>query len=403
MKKENVIQLTDIFKEYRLGQMGYRTLREDIIGCFKQTRKKEDYFWALKKVSFELKRGESVGIIGDNGAGKSTILKILAGVTRQSSGTVEKNGKIGALIELTAGFHPELTGRENIYLYGAIIGLKRNYINKRFDEIVEFSGLRQFLDTPIKKYSSGMYARLGFSVTAHLDPDILLIDEVLSVGDFQFQNKCINKMHEFKERGVSIVFVSHNMESVRKLCTRAILLNKGAIVCDGGPDPVIDEYYRINSSNMKAQKTGEKAVEILDIRLVKENNEQAFDFLPGEKALFKIKLKAKKNIENVCFSVFIRSVSGMVIFDVGSSRLLDAAVSFIEDKTLEVCFELKLNLLKGLYKIGFNISSISDGQLPGYIEYMNDACSFSVKENVSWQGIAHLEPRVSVIFNGGCY
>jgi len=396
MAKESVIQLTDVFKKYRLGQMGYRTLREDIISCFKQVGKKEDYFWALKGVSFDLKRGESLGVIGDNGAGKSTILKILANVTRQSSGTVEKIGKIGALIELTAGFHPELTGRENIYLYGAIIGLKRNYINKRFDEIVEFSGLSQFLDTPIKKYSSGMYARLGFSVTAHLDPDILLIDEVLSVGDFQFQNKCINKMREFKECGVSIIFVSHNMDAVRKLCGRAILLNKGVKVCDGSSDSVIDEYYRINSSNMKAQKGREKAIEILDIRLVKENNEQAFDFRPGEEALFKMKLRAKKKIENASFSVFIRAASGMVIFDVSSSRLLDKRYSLTEDKTLEVCFELKLNLLKGLYKIGFNVSGSIDGQPAGFIEYMNDACHFLVKESVSEQGIANLEPKVSL-------
>jgi lipopolysaccharide transport system ATP-binding protein len=394
MKKESVIRLTDVFKKYRLGQMGYRTLREDIINCFKRAGKKEDYFWALKGVSFDLKRGESAGVIGDNGAGKSTILKILAGVTRQSSGTVEKKGKIGALIELSAGFHPELTGRENIYLYGAIIGLKRNYINKQFDEIVEFSGLSQFLDTPIKKYSSGMYARLGFSVTAHLDPDILLIDEVLSVGDFKFQNKCINKMHEFKERGVSIVFVSHNMDAVRKICNRTILLNKGAIVCDGSSDSVINEYYKINSNNMKAQKGGEKVIEILDIRLVKENNEQAFDFRPGEKALFKIKLRAKKNIENVSYSAFIRAASGMVIFDVNSSRLLDKRHSLAEDKTVEVCFELRLNLLKGIYKIGFNILSSSDGQLLDFIEYMNDACTFLVKESVSEQGIANLEPRV---------
>jgi len=396
MKNESVIQLTDVFKKYRLGQMGYRTLREDIIKCFKRVEKKENYFWALKGVSFGLKRGESLGVIGDNGAGKSTILKILAGVTKQSSGTVEKIGKVGALIELTAGFHPELTGRENIYLYGAIIGLKRTYINKRFDEIVEFSGLSQFLDTPIKKYSSGMYARLGFSVTAHLDPEILLIDEVLSVGDYQFQNKCINKMHDFKERGVSIVFVSHNMEAVRKVCSRTILLNKGAIVCDGSPDSVIDEYYRINSSNMKNLNGADKAIEILDIRLVRENNKEALDFRPGDKALFKIKLRAKTNIENVFFSVFIRAASGMVIFDVSSSRLLNAMHSLINDKTLEVCFELKLNLLKGLYKIGFNIIGSIDGQPSGFIEYMNDASSFLVKEDVSLQGIAHLEPRVSV-------
>ncbi|HDK41048.1 MAG TPA: ABC transporter ATP-binding protein, partial [Nitrospirae bacterium] len=199
------IKLENVSKRYRLGQSGYSSLREDIVNIFRKRGSGPGPFWALRDVSFEVKKGEAVGIIGYNGAGKSTILKLLANVTEPSSGSVLTNGKIGALIELSAGFHPELTGRENIYLYGSIIGMKRSYIKQRYSEILEFSGLKKFIDTPIKRYSSGMLARLGFSVSSHLDPDILLVDEVLSVGDYMFQNKCLKKMMEFRDTDRTIV------------------------------------------------------------------------------------------------------------------------------------------------------------------------------------------------------
>jgi len=396
------IKLESVSKFYRLGQYAYSTFRENVYNYFKNMASRNDFtsnnkqeLWALRDLSFELKRGEAIGIIGPNGAGKSTVLKILAGVTNPSSGDVFKKGKVGALIELSAGFHPELTGRENIFLYGAIIGIRRNYIHKRFDEIVEFSGLSAFLDTPIKRYSSGMCARLGFSVTAHLEPDILLIDEVLSVGDFTFQDKCINKMHEYKNKGVTIVFVSHNMDAIRKLCSRSILLDKGTAVKDGDTESVIDKYYEINSKNMKISNS-EGAVEILGIGLTKTNNEEAFSIQSGEKALFRLKMLARKDISNASFCLFIRRTDGMVVFDVSSERLNNKQYTIEKNRFVEICYELKVNLLKGLYYVGFNLfGSVGSGPL-GHIEYVEKICSFLVKEDISVQGIANLEPECFV-------
>ncbi len=397
-----VIKLDSVSKSYRLGQYAHSTFRESVYNYFKKiisrndfTSKNEQELRALRDLSFELKRGEAIGIIGPNGAGKSTILKILAGVTNPSSGNVFKNGKIGALIELSAGFHPELTGRENIFLYGSIIGIKKSYIIERFDEIVEFSGLSAFLDTPIKRYSSGMYARLGFSVTAHLEPDILLIDEVLSVGDFTFQEKCINKMNEYKNSGVTIVFVSHNMDAIRKLCSRSILLDKGTAVKDGDTESVIDKYYEINSKNMKINNS-EGAVEILGAGLTKTNNEEVISIQSGEKALFRLKMLVRKDISNASFCLFIRRTDGMVVFDVSSEQLNNKRYTVDKNSLVEIRYGLKVNLLKGLYYVGFNLfGSVGSGTL-GHIEYVEKICSFLVKENISVQGIANLEPKCFV-------
>jgi ABC-type polysaccharide/polyol phosphate transport system ATPase subunit len=200
------------------------------------------YIWALADVSFEVAEGEAVGIIGPNGSGKSTTLRLASRVSRPWSGLIETRGRIGALIELKAGLHPELTGRENIFLYGSLLGLRRKEIRRRFDQIVEFAELHRFVDTPLKRYSSGMEVRLGFSVAVHLDPDILLIDEVLAVGDHAFQRRCLERMDELRAAGQTIVFVSHELNQVRRLCPRTILLDRGQIRADGPTDEIIDRY-----------------------------------------------------------------------------------------------------------------------------------------------------------------
>jgi len=201
--------------------------------------------WALKNISFEIKKGETVGIIGPNGAGKSTILKLIAGVTKPTKGKVIVNGKVSPLIELGAGFHPDLTGRENIYLNGAILGLTKKEVDKKFKEIVDFAELWDFIDQPVKHYSSGMYMRLGFSIAIHTDPEILLIDEILAVGDTAFQEKCLDKMRDFQAQGVTIIFVSHSLETVKNFCQRAILLKNGKIKKDSNPETVITYYRRL--------------------------------------------------------------------------------------------------------------------------------------------------------------
>jgi len=268
---ETVISVENLSKEYRLGVIGSNTLRDDVArwwanlrGHPDPTRKigqatqrsnvqafersnAPDTLWALKDVSFEVKQGEVVGIIGRNGAGKSALLKILSRITAPTSGHVKVKGRIASLLEVGTGFHPELTGRENIYLNGAILGMVRADIARKFDEIVDFSGVEQFIDTPVKRYSSGMYVRLAFAVAAHLEPEILLVDEVLAVGDAEFQKKCLGKMSDVAHEGRTVLFVSHNMGAIHNLCGRCILLNDGRIDCTGVTETVIARYNMLNT------------------------------------------------------------------------------------------------------------------------------------------------------------
>ena len=256
----NVVEIENLYKEYRLGLIGYGTLREDLqtwwakIGgrddpnsiLFTDSNRNDDTvsdrILALDDINLTVEKGERLGIIGKNGAGKTTLLKILAQIASPTKGTAKMKGRIASLIAVGTGFHNELTGRENIYLNGSILGLRKWEINQRFDEIVDFSGVEQFIDTPVKRYSSGMNIRLGFAVAAHLDPDVLIVDEVLSVGDYEFQKKCIGKMSDVTSEGRTILFVSHNLGSVRDLCTRTILLEKGKKVHDGNTEEVISSY-----------------------------------------------------------------------------------------------------------------------------------------------------------------
>lgn len=391
------IKLEKVSKQYRLGQTGYRSLREDIINTFKRRDANSQYFWALKDVSFELKKGEAVGIIGPNGAGKSTILKLLAGVTIPSSGTVMTKGKIGALIELSAGLHPELTGRENIYLYGSIVGMKKSYIDQQYEEIIEFSGLAKFIDTPVKRYSSGMYARLGFSVSAHLNPDILLVDEVLSVGDYTFQDKCINKMKEYRDFNKTIIYISHNLDSVRKICNRAILLKEGLIAYDGAIEEAIRMYYEVMSENQKGKKLA-RVFRLIELRLTNGSGQEVKTFEAGEKAVFELEIACNAKVESAFVSMFIRRSDGLVVYDT-SSDLLTGKYLFCEaGQIILVKFEFIINLLKGIYNLGYNIVRSTDGGSVEFLEYMNNAFVFSVKERTSQQGIADLRAACGIEF-----
>lgn len=254
------IRAEGLGKRYRIGegQAGYRTLRESIMsvvhrplqrvkGVFSSNRvatRSDEAIWALEGVSFEIKEGEVVGIIGRNGAGKSTLLKILSEITEPTEGVAEIHGRVASLLEVGTGFHPELTGRENVYLNGAILGMRRSEIERKFDEIVAFAEVEKFIDTPVKHYSSGMYLRLAFAVAAHLEPEILIVDEVLAVGDAAFQKKCLGKMGDVAKEGRTVLFVSHNMAAVTRLCERAILIEEGQIKADGPAQQVVSKYLR---------------------------------------------------------------------------------------------------------------------------------------------------------------
>ncbi|HTQ28685.1 MAG TPA: ABC transporter ATP-binding protein [Puia sp.] len=282
-----IIRAENISKYYRLGTLGARSFKEDMKRIWKADRSSHfpvdhdgsaDHIWALKHIDFEVNEGEVLGFIGRNGAGKSTLLKIISRITLPTSGLIRGRGRIASLLEVGTGFHGELTGRENIYLNGHILGMKKKEIDEKFDEIVDFSGVSRFIDTPVKRYSSGMYVRLAFAVAAHLDPEILIVDEVLAVGDAEFQNKCIGKMKEVSYRqGRTILFVSHNMEAQRNLCQRVIALNKGTIVDIGKPETVIAGYLKNESTqylqqafNNAEEAPGNNTVRIRRVQLVPE-------------------------------------------------------------------------------------------------------------------------------------
>lgn len=248
-----IIDVKNISKFFNIGQdKTYKTLSGTItkaivnpVQVFKEMGKQYNTFWALKKINFQVERGEVIGIIGKNGAGKSTLLKILSRITSPTAGEIRLRGRVGSLLEVGTGFHSELTGRENIFFNGAILGMKKREIDDKFDEIVKFSGVEKFLDTPVKRYSSGMNVRLAFSVAANLDPEILLIDEVLAVGDSEFQKKCLGKMGEVAQGGRTVIFVSHNMEAIRKLCSRGILIESGEIKFDGDTEFAVNDYLSV--------------------------------------------------------------------------------------------------------------------------------------------------------------
>jgi lipopolysaccharide transport system ATP-binding protein len=259
-----IVKVESLSKQYRIGaaQAPYGTLRESLMTMVRAPidrlrsgpRPADSMIWALRDVSFEVLPGEVVGIIGRNGAGKSTLLKILSRITEPTQGCARIRGRVGSLLEVGTGFHPELTGRENIYLNGALLGMKKSEIKRRFDEIVAFAEVETFIDTPVKHYSSGMYLRLAFAVAAHLEPEILLVDEVLAVGDGSFQKKCLNKMQEVGEHGRTVFFVSHNMSAINRLCQRTILLDEGHVVADGSSHQVVGTYLRAGTGTIAARE-----------------------------------------------------------------------------------------------------------------------------------------------------
>ena len=294
---DTVVHIENVSKRYRIGGLhpGYMTLRETLgeafLSAFRRRRTNgaravREEVWALRDVNLEVGQGELVGVIGRNGAGKSTLLKILSRITKPTRGSATIRGRVGSLLEVGTGFHPDLTGRENVFLSGAILGMRRAEIERKFDEIVAFSEIERFIDTPVKWYSSGMYVRLAFSVAAHLEPEILMMDEVLAVGDAAFQQKCLDKMRDIRRQGRTILFVSHSMAAVTRLCRRAILLREGRIAADGPAQAVVNEYlsssWKVGAERVWAEgeeAPGGRVVRLRSVRVLSEDGETcaAFD------------------------------------------------------------------------------------------------------------------------------
>ncbi len=319
MSNDTVISVENLSKSYLIGHDGpqerYHSLRETLVRHGKNYVRKAidmargrqiiqgdsiEEFWALKDVSFEVKRGEVLGIIGRNGAGKSTLLKILSRITEPTSGRVTLNGRVASLLEVGTGFHPELTGRENIFLNGAILGMSKVEIRKKFDEIVDFAGVEKFLDTPVKRYSSGMYVRLAFAVAAHLEPEILIIDEVLAVGDAEFQKKCLGKMQDVAKDGRTVLFVSHNMNAINTLCGRALLLENGKVSLSGLIENVVTAYLNRNS---EPHVLAETLVSCTIVRAEDGNVCQAFN--AGENVSLNFRIhKIIETRKNLAFTIY---------------------------------------------------------------------------------------------------
>lgn len=315
-----IIEVKGLWKEYQRGAQKerYLSLRDQVFNVFKPTAKK-DSFYALEDINFDVYPGDSLAIIGKNGAGKSTLLKILSKITPPTKGEIILRGRLASLLEVGTGFHAELTGRENIYLNGSILGLKRHEINAQFDEIVEFSGVEDFLDTPLKHYSSGMQLRLAFAVAAHLEPEILVIDEVLAVGDSAFQQKCINKMTEVSQSGRTIVFVSHNDQAIRNLCEKAILLRKGSIIKTGVTETVLTAYQNNKRSKVTSEiiylESHERKSSKGDIIFDSIKSKQ-WQIAPGKEFRIEINLKVivEKPFRDLLFGININDHTDSCLF-----------------------------------------------------------------------------------------
>ena len=373
--KDIVLKVENVSKQYRLGQVGTGTLSHDFNRWWHQIRGKEnpylkigeandrstkgnsDYVWALNDINFEVERGEVLGIIGKNGAGKSTLLKLLSKVTAPTTGSIKYNGKIASLLEVGTGFHPDLTGRENIYLNGAILGMTKKEITAQMDAIIDFSGVERYIDTPVKRYSSGMYVRLAFAVAAHLESDILIVDEVLSVGDAEFQKKCMGKMNDIsKGQGRTVLFVSHNMAAIQKLCTRAILMERGKVITDGKTDDVISFYlqnvnkaaavFNFNTDLSKQNVVFATRLEVQDLE------ENLIPEIPlGSAWQLKLFFTVNQNVDDIIVAIGITD-----IHDVALSTTWSKSASYMPGHYTVIFSESIINYNTGIYKIIVGIS-----------------------------------------------
>jgi lipopolysaccharide transport system ATP-binding protein len=321
-----VIEFRNVWKSFKLGQNvdSLRDLIPHVLGRIRpgndNPKKRREAFWALKDVSFEIEQGETVGLIGPNGSGKTTTLKLLSGILRQTKGYIMKKGQIGALIEIGAGFHGDLTGRENIYLNGSIMGMRKREIDEKFEEIVAFAEVEDFIDTPVKRFSSGMYVRLGFSVAAHLDPEILLVDEILSVGDASFQIKCAERIKQMLQNGLTLILVSHNLELVNHLCRRVILLSEGQILSIGRPLEITELYKKLSLSTLTEKKNSDAtAVTITGILLYNGNGEVCSEFNYGDSLVIRFSYETLSRVENPVFSVVITTTDGTFCIELANS------------------------------------------------------------------------------------
>lgn len=411
------LKAENISKQYRLGQVGTGTITHDLNRFWHKVRGKEDpylkigeandrtskgssdYVWSLQDINFEIEQGDAVGIIGRNGAGKSTLLKILSKVTQPTKGKIYTNGRIASLLEVGTGFHPEMTGRENVFLNGAILGMTKKEIKQKFDEIVDFSGVERYIDTPVKRYSSGMYVRLAFAVAAHLESEILIVDEVLAVGDADFQKKCLGKMKDVTSgEGRTILFVSHNMAAVENLCNTGILLENGSLKYSGNMNDVMSKYLINRDTSLslmdRKDRSGDGEIIVTKIEILNQNEEVATEFFTGSDLtiLLHYKCENPRSINNVIPSIQIVNNVGdsLLLFH---SRLNGSTFNDISEKGIFALKVHDLPLLPSEYSINYSIQSDNK-----FNDALDAASSFSIVSSKNNYNYVELPPTSHSLF-----
>jgi lipopolysaccharide transport system ATP-binding protein len=389
-----------VWKKFRIGER-HDSLRDLIPSLVKRRDPNvlgKEEFWAVQDASFEVAPGEALGIIGPNGAGKSTTLKLLTRILRPTRGTCLVRGRIAALIEVAAGFHPDLTGRENIFLQGAIMGMRRPDIMRKLDEIIDFSGIGPFIDTQVKRYSSGMQARLGFSVAAHLDPDVFFVDEVLSVGDMSFQARCMERMKAQIHVGVTVIFVSHNLQAVASLCKRALVFAKGAKVFDGPSEQALDVY--VKASQTSSQKFGVKQprFKLVDSEFLRQDGRSALTLEPHALCTLRVRFECLEDADSCQFGLELERTRDLLYCYGGTSDTLNQPlVSCQRGDLMEVEFSFSAHLTRGHYRISLNIRNPVRA-----VFYMaaESVANFTIDDERTYDGVVEIDPDCRLTRNG---
>lgn len=404
---DTVIKVENLGKKYIIGHQSkgsYKTYREQIghslNNILSKTRQilsgqqlvegdEMEEFWALKDINFEVKQGQTLGIIGKNGAGKSTLLKILSRITEPTTGRLTLRGRVASLLEVGTGFHPELSGRENIFLNGAILGMNRSEIKRKFDAIVDFSGVEKFLDTPVKRYSSGMYVRLAFSIAAHLEPEILVVDEVLAVGDAEFQKKCLGKMNDVsKNEGRTVLFVSHNMQAVETLCNRGMVLRNGNLVFDGSVEKSISEYIRESEGNSEKDYTGDGIIR--KVSIISNRSEIIYK----SEFVLKVEFSTETPINNLVLGIVIKDIFNTPLVGINNRHYYNRKINEQPVKSGAVTIKFnELELLPGIYNVDvFLGDSLTD------VQVVENALSFVVNESPVVSTANQLDYKLNKIY-----
>lgn len=398
MSDRPLVVFDSVWKKFRKGER-HDSLRDLVPATLKRmmrptraTDLADQEFWAVKDVSFEVKRGEALGIIGPNGAGKSTALKLLTRILRPTRGHCEIRGRVGALIEVAAGFHPDLTGRENIYLQGTIMGMKQAEIDRRFDQIVEFSGISSFIDTQVKRYSSGMQARLGFAIAAHLQPDVLIVDEVLSVGDISFQARCTDKMQEQMRDGVTVVFVSHNLQAVATLCSRCVVLGGGAKLFEGKPEAALDVYLRASQTLSQRHGAQDQSFTVVSAELMSDGHPIIGPLRPHQQCTLYVTLKTLSDTPPVNVGVeFERTRDLLYVYGATTEELGGVLKAYRRGELVHISASFTAHLCRGHYRLNLNVR---DPMTTRFHCMAENVASFSVDEAVSYDGV--VDPSLTI-------